>query len=45
MVPTKGMPLRVEENSQMNAVIQLMSQNRHVRGQPIRAMAETRKAS
>jgi hypothetical protein len=39
------MPLRVEENSQTKAVIQLMSQKRQVRGQPINAMAETRNAA
>ncbi|NJL16529.1 MAG: hypothetical protein HC938_04350, partial [Nitrospira sp.] len=44
-VPAKGMPVLVDENSQMKAVIQLMSQNRHVLGQPINLMAEKRNAA
>ena len=37
------MPLQVEVNSADERGDQLMSQNRHVRGQPIRAMAGNQK--
>jgi hypothetical protein len=39
------MPVRVDENSQIKAVAQLMSQNRQVLGQPISLIATNRNAA
>jgi len=45
MYHPKGMPVRVDENSQRKAVAQLISQNRQVLGQPISWIAANRNAA